>query len=103
MSDRERDDHRRPAGPPAGHRRRAGGLVSRAVRRALWLITVLVVALFGFLWLRAGMDVHYLLRVLIHRDSSTSDYHWKRAATVAPAATPSPWPRFPPYSPGDPA
>ena len=65
--------------------------MSRAVRRALWLITVLVVALFGFLWLRAGMDVHYLLRVLIHRDSSTSDYHWKRAATVAPAATPSPW------------
>lgn len=49
-------------------------------------------ALLAFLWMRAGMDTRYLLRVIVHRDSSTSDYLWKRSMRVARSESPSPWP-----------
>jgi len=65
--------------------------MKRAVRHALWLVPAGVLCLFGFLWLRAGMDLAYLMRVVVHRDSSTSDYRWKRASAVTPSSTPVPW------------
>lgn len=52
---------------------------------------MVALGLFGFLCMRAGWDVRYLVRVLWHRDSSTSDREWKRAARVAPAAAPVRW------------
>jgi CubicO group peptidase (beta-lactamase class C family) len=61
--------------------------------RALWLLPLALVAFLAFLWLRAGMDLAYMTRVLVHRDSSTGDYRWKRSLTIAPAASPLPWPQ----------
>jgi len=65
--------------------------IRRIVRRALWVVPAMLFALLGFLWIRAGMDVRYMMRVLVHRDSSTSDYRWKDSMPVAPAAAPTPW------------
>ena len=46
------------------------------------------------LWLLADRDLAYLVRVLIHRGSSTSDFHWKRSAAVLPATGASNWPQI---------
>lgn len=69
--------------------------VKRVVVHALWIIPALAVAGFMFLWWRAGWDLPYLMRVLRHRDASTSDYRWKRAMPVEPSTTPVPWPAAP--------
>lgn len=60
------------------------------MRRFWHLVWLGPLVLFGFLWMRAGWDLRYLVRVLVHRDSSTSDLHWKDAVIVAPVA-PVPW------------
>ncbi len=53
---------------------------------------LLLATLLFFLWWKADWDARYLLRVLRHGDSGTSDFHWKHsdAAQAAPAA--APWP-----------
>ncbi len=53
---------------------------------SLWVIPAAVLVLLVFLWFRAGRDLHYMMRVLVHRDSSTSDYQWKRSAPVSATA-----------------
>ena len=40
-----------------------------------------------------GMDLHYVVRVLVHRDASTSDHLWKTTARVSAADSPRAWPR----------
>ncbi|MCE9575316.1 MAG: beta-lactamase family protein [Deltaproteobacteria bacterium] len=64
----------------------------RRLVRALAILAALLFAFLIFLWFRAGRDLAYMLRVLGHRDSSTSDYRWKDAMGVAPAPAPRPWP-----------
>lgn len=65
--------------------------LKRISRHTLWLLPAMLFAFLLFLWIKAGMDVRYMMRVLVHRDSSTSDYRWKDSMPVAPAASPSPW------------
>jgi hypothetical protein len=67
----------------------------RVLRRALWMIPAALVLFLGFLWLEAGRDLGYLMRVLVHRDSSTDDYQWKASAGVAAAPTVARWPEAP--------
>jgi CubicO group peptidase (beta-lactamase class C family) len=42
-----------------------------------------------------GCDVAYVARVIVHGDSHTDDYTWKRTARLAPAANPVPWRKAP--------
>jgi CubicO group peptidase (beta-lactamase class C family) len=58
----------------------------------LHLAWALPLALLGYLVWAADGDLGFLWRVLRHRESSTADYRWKRAARVAPAPVPRPWP-----------
>lgn len=67
----------------------------RVVRHARWAVPVLLFAFLFFLWIESGRDVRYMMRVLVHRGSSTSDYRWKDSMPVAPAARPSPWREVP--------
>jgi CubicO group peptidase (beta-lactamase class C family) len=55
----------------------------------MWLLPVL---LFGFVWMRAGFDARYMIRVLWHRDSSTSDYRWKDSRVIRASSHPRPRP-----------
>ncbi|HSN30375.1 MAG TPA: serine hydrolase [Kofleriaceae bacterium] len=64
----------------------------RCLLHLLWLAPA---ALFMFLWMRAGWDIRYLVRVLWHRDASTSDYEWKAHAPVAASSQPVAWPVAP--------
>jgi CubicO group peptidase (beta-lactamase class C family) len=69
--------------------------MNRILRRALAVVgalAALLVLLLLYIWMKAGWDAGYMWRVLWHQDSGTSDYRWKRAARVAPAATPAAWP-----------
>ena len=36
-----------------------------------------------YLWMSAGWDFAYMVRVLWHQDSGTDDYRWKRSAVFA--------------------
>jgi CubicO group peptidase (beta-lactamase class C family) len=51
----------------------------------------ILLALLAFLWFRSGWDIRYMMRVLVHRESSTSDFQWKDSMPVAPAAVVVPW------------
>jgi CubicO group peptidase (beta-lactamase class C family) len=63
----------------------------RVLRYVRLVVPASVLAFLAFLWVKAGMDVRYMMRVLVHRDSSTSDYRWKDSMPIQ-AATPSiPW------------
>lgn len=64
----------------------------RILVRSLWVVLAALVGLFIFLWIRAGMDARYMMRVLIRRESNTDDYQWKRSMSVSPSPTSSPWP-----------
>jgi len=66
--------------------------MKRVLRHLLWGIPATLLVCLVALWFRAGRDVGYLMRVLVHRESSTDDYRWKRSMPVAPSATPLPWP-----------
>lgn len=63
----------------------------RVLRVARWSVPVLSFSFLVFVWIRAGMDVRYMMRVLVHRDSSTSDYLWKHSMPVRPAMPWIPW------------
>jgi CubicO group peptidase (beta-lactamase class C family) len=63
--------------------------MKRRFWHALWIVPV---AMFVFLWISAGMDIRYLMRVLIHGDASTDDYRWKDSMSVSASETPVPWP-----------
>jgi CubicO group peptidase (beta-lactamase class C family) len=65
------------------------------VKRSLHLLWIAPLLLFGFLFVRADFDLRYLVRVLYHRDSSTSDYRWKASRDIAASAHPRPWPTRP--------
>ena len=58
-------------------------------------VLAMLLAFVGFLWVRAGMDARYLLRVLVHGDSSTSDHEWKDSMAVAAASPSIPWTEAP--------
>ena len=61
--------------------------------RRLWHLGWLAPLLFvGFLWMRAGFDLRYMVRVLWHRDSKTSDYRWKDSIPIPASTHPRPWP-----------
>jgi CubicO group peptidase (beta-lactamase class C family) len=58
----------------------------RALKTVLGTLTLV-----GFtLWLLAGRDFAYLIRVIRHGDSGTADYTWKHSLVV-PATNPEPW------------
>lgn len=62
------------------------------MRRVLrWGVPAALITFVAFLWLKAGMDLRYMIRVLAHRDSSTSDYRWKDSMAVRPATPSIPW------------
>jgi CubicO group peptidase (beta-lactamase class C family) len=65
--------------------------MTRALRALGWAIGAATVALAGLLWVRADFDARYLARVVVHRDSSTRDYLWKRALPIARAPAPIAW------------
>jgi CubicO group peptidase (beta-lactamase class C family) len=61
------------------------------MRRLVTTAFALLLALGIGMWIVAGRDLAYLVRVLRHRDASTDDYRWKRSAGVD-ASAPVPWP-----------
>lgn len=67
-------------------------VMKRLLRHALWIVPVLVAGLFGALVVVGGGDARYVARVLIHRESNTDDYLWKRSMPVDASRTPAPWP-----------
>ncbi|MEO7729955.1 MAG: serine hydrolase, partial [Kofleriaceae bacterium] len=64
-------------------------LMRRLFLHSLWVGPA---AMFGMLWLYAGCDVRYMMRVLVRQESNTDDYQWKRSMPVAPSTTPARWP-----------
>lgn len=59
--------------------------------RALHLLWLAPLALFGLLVAVAGGDVRYVVRVVAHGESNTDDYRWKRAMTVSASPSPHAW------------
>lgn len=45
----------------------------------------------GLVAVCTGCDLAYVARVVVHGDSHTDDYTWKRTVTLAPGATPVAW------------
>lgn len=68
--------------------RAAVTVMTGLVRRARWLCVVLGA---GLSLACAGRGLRYATRVVIHRDSHTDDYRWKRVARLAPAPAPLVW------------
>jgi CubicO group peptidase (beta-lactamase class C family) len=66
--------------------------VRRLLLHAVWLGPA---ALFGFFVMQGGCDVRYTMRVLVHRESNTDDYLWKRSMRVPGASTPAHWAEAP--------
>jgi CubicO group peptidase (beta-lactamase class C family) len=64
--------------------------IRRVLLHAAWVLPLVLVLFVGWLWLRAGRDFRYMVRVLYHGESGTDDYTWKRVVTV-PATAPQPW------------
>ena len=52
----------------------------------------LLLVFLAFLYL-ADMDLPYLVRVMVHRNASTSDHLWKATEQISPADRPLEWPR----------
>jgi CubicO group peptidase (beta-lactamase class C family) len=64
--------------------------------KRLWhLVWLCPLAVFGYLWVRADYDARYVIRVLWHGGSSTSDYRWKASRPLAASAHPRPWREVP--------
>jgi CubicO group peptidase (beta-lactamase class C family) len=63
----------------------------RVLLHAAWVVPLVLALFVGWLWLRAGRDFRYMVRVLYHGESGTDDYTWKRGVTVPPTS-PKPWP-----------
>jgi len=61
----------------------------RTLSRLLRWLGLGIVCVLVFTW--AVFDLSYIVRVLVHRDSHTDDYLWKRTVRLAPAATPVVW------------
>jgi CubicO group peptidase (beta-lactamase class C family) len=55
-------------------------------------VVVVVATSLAFLLWKSDWDSRYMFRVLRHRDSGTSDFHWKRSVAIHASATPKPWP-----------
>jgi CubicO group peptidase (beta-lactamase class C family) len=60
-----------------------------------YLLLLAPVSLAGLLLTCGGCDVRYVVRVLVHGDSKTDDYLWKRSMPVSPSSSPVPWPEAP--------
>jgi CubicO group peptidase (beta-lactamase class C family) len=65
--------------------------VRRRLRHLAWIFPAAIAAFLGFLWLRAGRDATYLVRVLARQEADVDDHRWKAATRVAPSPTPVRW------------
>lgn len=72
-----------------------GRKVLRGLVRAIRFGILALVLMITVLWWKADWDMRYLLRVLAHRESSTTDFRWKHSVTVRPSDTSIPWPEVP--------